>query len=174
MTGLPCLEEKLARDKFVDDGYDPQEIYAGGAKDSDGHSTNIRAHIPDPWMGMISELVASPEWPEYRKPTDVYRDAIYHRIRWAGRQTNRKTSDRVRTLMAQAQAEAALRYRMNMQHSHRAIMTLMQETFSMAIANSDYTGLRETIKDLEAQLSKMDEPWRSELGRELASWERRL
>ena len=164
----------MARDAFVDDGYDPAEVYSGGAKDSDGHSTNIRAHIPDPWMGAISQLVASNDWPEYKTPQDVYRDAIYHRMRWAARQPDRSSSPRIRTLMAQASAEAALQYRMSMQNSHRQIMELMQQTFGQAIAHNDFMGARETIKELEGLLSKMDEPWRSELGRELETWERRM
>lgn len=164
----------MARENFVDDGYDPQEIYAGGAKDADGHSTNIRCHIPDPWMGAIQELIASPEWPEYRTPQDFYRDAIYHRIRWASRQPDRTSSARVRTLMAQAQAEAALQYRMSMQRSHRDILDLMQKTFGEAVANNDYMGIKETVKDIEALLDKMDEPWRSRLASELESWNRRV
>ncbi len=163
----------MARDKFVDDGYDPNEVYAGGAKDTDGHSTNIRAHIPDPWTGVISQLIASSDWPEYKTAQHFYRDAIYHRMRWASKVRNRSDSPRIRTLMAQAQADAALQYRMSMQRSHKAIVDLMSETMGEARANNDFMGMKETLKEIESLLDKMDEPWRSKLASELADWERR-
>ena len=164
----------MAREAFIDDGYDPDEIYSGGSKDKQGHSTNLRVHVPDPWMAVMGELVSNVNWPEYRTIQHFVRDAIYHRLRWVERTRTRVLNERAQTLMTQVQIEAALAHRVQMQDSHKHIMETMRDAFSRSFAAGDFIGARESIKEVEALLGKMEEPWRSEVARELESWESRL
>ena len=164
----------MAREDLRDSKYDPDQIYTGGAKDSHGHSTNIRAHIPDNWVGVIAEFVASPDWPEYTTPQHFYRDAIFHRMRWASEQPGRRTSPRVKSLIAMAQSQASLSYANMMRETSQMLIEHARQTLSNLTGDGDDMTVRETIKDLEANLEHMTDPWRSELQRELSQWERRI
>lgn len=163
----------MARDDFRNDRYDPNEVYSGGAKDHQGHSTNIRCHIPDPWTAAIAEVINSPDWPEYRTPQDFYRDAIYHRMKWASRQESRSGSERVRTLMALIQGQAALDYATLIREASHSFIENARKTLSQLLGDGNILGVRETIKELEASLDDLGEPYRSSLRTEIESWERR-
>lgn len=164
----------MARTDFRDDAYDPNDVYMGGAKDSQGHSTNIRAHIPDTWTGMISEIVASPDWPEYQTLQDFYRDAIYHRMRWAQRQHGRSQNPRVRTLMAIINSQASLQYASTVRTAAEEQVQAAGRTLAEMVADGNVIAIRETIKELEANLTDLPEPWRTRLATELETWERRI
>jgi hypothetical protein len=163
----------VARDDLRDDAYDPNQIYVGGSKDSQGHSTNIRAKIPDTWMGSIGEIVNSPDWPEYRSVQDFYRDAIYHRMRWATRQPDRLSSPKVKHLIALAQSKAALDYANLVRQSNQELVTDAERTLRDLAADGNQLALKQAIKELETGLDQMEEPWRSELARLLETYERR-
>lgn len=164
----------MARDDFRGDVYDPGEVYTGPSKDAQGHSSNIRCHIPDPWVAAVAELVASTDWPEYRTSQDFYRDAIYHRMRWAARQENRRGSDRVRTLMALISGEAALSYATLLRETASTFVDNARRTLSLLLTDGSTDNARETIKELEAQLDHLPEPYRTQLATDLAAWQRRV
>lgn len=163
----------MARNDLRDDAYDPNEVYIGGSKDSDGHSTNIRAKIPDTWMGAVGEIVASPDWPEYRTVQDFYRDAIYHRMRWAARAPDRSTSPKVKALMALAHSDAALDYANLIREANQQLLDRATDTLRKHVSDGNQLLLRTTIKELEAGLDGMDEPWRSELEKTLETYDMR-
>lgn len=164
----------MARDTFHDDGYDSDIIYSDGAKDHQGHSTNIRCHIPDHWVSIIAAIVNSDQWPEYRTPQDFYRDAIFHRWHWAARQGNRRLDPRVRTLMAIANGEAALNHANTVRTSSQLFVENARATLSSLVADGNHQAVRLTIKELEASLDDLEEPWRGQLENELSTWERRI
>lgn len=166
-------EEPVARDDLHDDAYDPNEIYLGGAKDQQGHSTNIRAKIPDNWAGSIAEVVGSDDWPEYRTMTDFYRDAIYHRMRWASRHRNRQISPRAKTLIALAQADAAIAYAALIRETNENLVRGAERILANLVSDGNQLALREVIKELEVNLDKMSDPYRSELARLIETYERR-
>lgn len=164
----------MAREDLRDDGgYDPNQIYSDGAKDHQGHSTNIRAHVPDTWVGAIAELVSSSDWPEYTTPQHVYRDAIYHRLVWAAKQPDRRTSPRVKALMALAQGQAALNYAAMQRAASQAYLDNARRVMSDLVGDGNVEAMKIAIKELEATLDFLDEPWRSEMNRELRTWEKR-
>lgn len=163
----------MAREDLRDDAYDPNQVYIGGSKDAQGHATNIRAKIPDTWMGSIGEIVNSPDWPEYRSVQDFYRDAIYHRMRWASRQPDRTTSPRVAKLMAIASGTAALDYHNMITTASKEYIDQASKTLQNLVANGNQLALREAIKELESTLDLIEEPYRSELARLLETYERR-
>lgn len=164
----------MARSDFRDNPYDPNEIYMGGAKDAQGHSTNIRAHIPDTWVGMINQIVSSPEWPEYQTFQDFYRDAIFHRMRWTQSQPNRGRDPKVRTLMALINSDAALSHQSMLRQAAEDQLANASRTLSQMVADGNVAAVRETISELEANLSDLPEPWRSRLASELEQFERRI
>jgi hypothetical protein len=165
----------VAREDLRDsDVYDPNQIYTGAAKDGQGHSTNIRAKLPDSWMGIIAELVNSPDWPEYKTPQHFYRDAIYHRMLWASRQPDRTTSPRVKTLMALSQGQAALEYLTMRREFSQSYLNSARRTLSDLIGDGSGMAVRETLKELEATIDLLEEPWRSELKREVEAYDRRV
>ena len=90
----------MARRDFQADEYDPDEIYAGGSMDTHGHSSNLRCHVPKTWLGPMSSLIASPEWPEYRDTQSIIRDALYHRLHWTTTQKDREAAPGVARAMA--------------------------------------------------------------------------
>lgn len=164
----------MARNDLRDDAYDPNDIYMGGAKDAQGHSTNIRAHIPDTWVGMINQVVSSPEWPEYQTLQDFYRDAIFHRMRWAQQQPNRGRDPKVRTLMAIINSQATLNHQATVRAAAEEQVNAASRTLSQMVADGNPVAVRETIKELEANLTDLPEPWRGRLAAELETWERRI
>ncbi len=177
MTGPVAFEGgtgSVARNDLRDDAYDPNDIYMGGAKDAQGHSTNIRAHIPDTWVGMINQIVSSPLWPEYQTFQDFYRDAIYQRMRWAQRQPNRGNDPKVRALMAIINSQASLNYASTVRQAAEEQVNAASRTLSQMVADGNSIAVRETIKELEANLTDLPEPWRSRLAAELETWERRI
>jgi hypothetical protein len=150
----------VAREDFVNDGYDPDEIYSGGSKDRQGHSTNLRVHVPDPWVGLMAEIVANTKWPEYRTTQQLVRDAVYHRLRWIERTKTRPMTPRIKTLMAQLRIEEVLTSRMAMQERHDNMLKTMHTAFSQAVAQGDFVGAREVKKEVEELLEQMEEAWR--------------
>lgn len=164
----------MAREDLSVHNYDPNQVYSAGAKDGQGHSTNIRAHIPDSWIGAIQELVASPDWPEYKTFQHFYRDAIYHRMRWAASQPNRLNSPRVKTLIALAQGEAALNYAGLARASSQSYVEKAKRVLGELMGDNNRVAVKETLKELESTLEFLDEPWRGELAREISSYDRRV
>lgn len=163
----------MARDDLRDDAYDPNQVYIGGSKDTQGHSTNIRAKIPDTWMGSIGEIVNSNDWPEYRTVQDFYRDAIYHRMRWATRQPDRSTSVRVAKLIAIARGQAAIDYADMLMRSSQEFVENASKTLAALVANGNQLALREAMKEMENVLDELEEPYRDELRRTIETYERR-
>jgi hypothetical protein len=163
----------VARNDLRDDAYDPNEVYIGGSKDRDGHSTNIRAKIPDTWMGTIGEAIASPDWPEYRSPQVCYRDAIYPRMRWMARAPDRSSSPKVRALMALAHSEAAMDYANLIRDANQSLLERADDTLRKMVSDGNQLALRSAIKELEAGLDGMEEPWRSQLESKLSEYDRR-
>ena len=165
----------MAREDLNDGNvYDPNVVYAQGSKDAQGHSTNIRAHIPDPWVGAIAEFVHSVDWPEYTTLQHFYRDAIYHRLRWAANQPNRNTSPRVQALVAIAQGDAALEHANLLRQSSQSHVDKARKILSDLLGDRNDVAVRETLKELESTLDHIQEPWRSELKRELNNAERQM
>ncbi len=153
--------------------YDQDVVYTGGAKDGQGHSTNIRAHIPDPWVGAISELVGSKEWPEYTTAQRFYRDAIFHRLRWCASQPNR-TSPRIIALIAIAQGQAELDATNLRREASKEYVENARTTLATLLADNDEASAREELKTLEATSEHLQDPWRADLQREIDRVERRL
>ena len=164
----------MAREDLRNTSYDENQIYTGGAKDSHGHSTNIRCHIPDNWIGAIAELVASPDWPEFTTPQHFYRDAIFHRMHWASQQPDRRTSPRVKALIGLAQGQASLNYQNMIREGAQGYLDYARKTLTDLAGDGNEQMVRETIKDLEANLDYLAEPWRTQLQREIDTWERRV
>ncbi len=153
--------------------YDQDVVYTGGAKDAQGHSSNIRAHIPDPWVGAIAELVGSLEWPEFTTPQHFYRDAIFHRLRWAANQPNRN-SPRIVALIAIAQGQADLDATMLRRQTSKSFVDNARTNLATLLGDNDEVGVREELKSLEATMEHLQDPWRTELQREVTNAERRL
>lgn len=164
----------MARQDFIDDGYSEEEIYSGGSKDNQGHSTNVRAHVPDPWMAAIGELIASPDWPEYKTSQHFIRDAIFHRLHWSIRQTNRRTNERVRRLIAISRLKAETNYRAMEREAYQELLTDLKQAFRDAHSDGDAVGLREILKEAESHLDDIPMPYRTQIQDEIISWDRRL
>jgi hypothetical protein len=91
----------VARKDFnASDDYNPDDIYSGGSMDAHGHSSNLRCHVPRAWLGPLTMLVASPQWPEYDSVQAIIRDALYHRMHWASTQRDREATVGVARAMA--------------------------------------------------------------------------
>jgi len=165
----------LAREKLNDASvYDINIVYTGKSTDSHGHSTNIRSHIPDPWVATVAEFVNSPDWPEYTTFQAFYRDAIYHRMKWASMQPDRWVSDRVKALIAIAEGEAAVDYAALLRESARNYIEKARKTLADLAGDNNDEGTRLILASIEAGLPFIQEPWRSELQREVDNAERRL
>jgi len=164
----------MARKDFIDDGYSEEEIYSGGSKDVQGHSTNLRTTVPDPWMAAMGELISSPDWPEYKTSQHFVRDAIFHRLHWTLRQTDRKSNDRVKRLVAMSRLTAEINYRAMERETYQTLLTELRQAFRDAHADGDEMGVREMIKEVESTLDQIPQPYRSQIGDEVISWDRRL
>lgn len=164
----------MGRDSFSQDLYDQDDVYTGPAKDDKGHSHNIRCHIPPDWVSAIAEFINSPDWPEYKTPQDFYRDAIYHRMRWASKQPDRGRNERVRTLMAMASIQAALGHKTMIRAESQKLLEEARQAFASLAGDGNLIAVRELIKDLEYSLTDIEEPYRSQLAHEIETWERRI
>ncbi len=165
----------MAREKLNDANvYDPDVVYTGRSTDSHGHSTNIRSHIPDPWVAIVSEFVHSADWPEYMSPQAFYRDAIYHRMKWASMHSDRWTSARVKALIAIAEGEAALDYADLMRESSKLYVEKARKTLSDLHGDNNQAAVKMTLASIEAGLPYIEEPWKSELTRLVDDAERRM
>ena len=164
----------MARQDFEDDGYSPEEIYSGGSKDTQGHSTNLRCTVPDPWMAAIGELIASADWPEYKTSQHFVRDAIFHRITWAGKQPSRGDNERVKRLVAMSKLQAEINYRAMERESFDDLLNDIKKSLRDAHADGDILGMRELLKEIEHTLDNIPDPYRSQVQDEIISWDRRI
>ena len=75
----------MARDDFKTQDpseYNIDDVWRGSA-DKQGHSAYIRVPVPKHWSGQINAMVQSGHF-DYKSQQDFARDAIYHRLHWAG------------------------------------------------------------------------------------------
>lgn len=61
-----------------DPGYSPSKFYMRGS-DKQGHSANLRVHVPTYVAGRVQHIFDTHQFP-YKTLQDFYRDAIYHRL----------------------------------------------------------------------------------------------
>ena len=175
MGGRLQESNPVARETLNDANvYDPEVVYAGKSTDKHGHSTNIRAHIPNPWVAAIAEFIASSDWPEYTTIQHFYRDAIYHRMRWAAKQTNRLDSPRVRALIAIAEGEAGIENAELLREASKMYVERARKVLTALAGDNNETAVRETLKSMESGLDHIQEPWKTDLQREINNAERRL
>ena len=75
----------MAREDFK--SHDPTEysiddIWRGSA-DKQGHSAYVRVPFPKHWAGQMNAITQSDLF-DYKSQQDFVRDAVYHRLHWAG------------------------------------------------------------------------------------------
>lgn len=162
----------MARADFAD-GYSIDDIYAGGSKDEQGHSSNLRCHVPDSWLGALAELVASKEWPEYKTVQHIIRDAVYHRIKWASNQSDRGRLPGVKLAIVMAEQEERLDGQTRMRNNYKRLREKIELTFREALAEREGMVVREIISDFMDQLEEFPEPYQSRLLDDLLYWQKR-
>ena len=82
-----------------EDGYTIDEFYTG-SKDGQGHSTWVRVRVADHIFAQAGVLIASGEVRAYRTIPDIFRDAIYHRIRYLSRALGTRQLSKLENLIA--------------------------------------------------------------------------
>lgn len=78
-------EADVARDDFKTQDpseYSIDDVWRGSA-DKQGHSAYVRVPVPKHWSGQMIAIVQSGDF-DYKSQQDFVRDAIYHRLHWAG------------------------------------------------------------------------------------------
>lgn len=163
----------MARSDFKSDTYDVNEIYTGGSKDEQGHSSNLRVKVPDSWAAIVSNFVSSAEWPEYISVQAFVRDAIFHRMHWASQQKNRGAQTKIRQLMELATMHESLTLRAGFRTSYQDFHDQMNVVFRNALSDGDGQNVRLLLSDFQDRTEQFDEPYRSKLLDELRYWEKR-
>lgn len=165
----------MARDEYDEDAYSVDDIYTGGAKDDQGHSTNLRVRVPDHWMPIIQSVVQHPDWPEYRRSDQAFiRDAIWHRLQWAQHRTDRGQDPRVRGLVLAAQKEQRLAQHEAQRSAYKSLLEGLQATMKNALADGDRLSMATLLEDMRHEGESFDEPFRSALLNECDYWEKRI
>lgn len=157
------------------DGYDVDRIYTGGAKDAQGHSINLRLHVPDMFAAQIQELVDSKTiWPEYTSQQVFLRDAVYHRLQWAHNQSHRAgaATARWRKVMQ-------MEFWLNAQDAERAAYRRVRDKMWKICRDAEVDGDREAlagaIDALKEQVESFPDPhFREKLETDLELWEKKL
>lgn len=66
---------------LTDGGYSPNQFYTASS-DKTGDRITYRVNVPGDVGAELIRLVQSGKVPYYRTVQDVWRDALYHRLRW--------------------------------------------------------------------------------------------
>lgn len=156
--------------------YDPNHIFQGGAKDVQGHSTSIRCSFPDPWVAFIKERVADKAWPEYTTEQHFIRDAVFHRIKWVEKQTDRVTSDYSRTLLVLATMNDELEQLETMRIAHKELLSRIDREGKAALADGNHKALAEIMGNFRERIAEFNfsDTYRHKLYDEIEWWERKL
>lgn len=171
-----CKENfPVAREDFKAEttDYDVNQIYIGKATDDNGHSTNLRCNLPTHWSATILELINSPQWPEYNSMQSFIRDAVHHRMNWAGEQTDRGRIESVQRLRAIENMKQAIARHTYFQAAYEQMMEEMQETFRAASVHHDREVLMALASEVETAIKDFPEPMQAKLHDELDYWKRR-
>lgn len=165
----------MAREDFEQDRYDPNRIYVGGAKDRDGHSTNLRCHVPDPWAAAINELTNSGQWPEYTTVQGFMRDALYHRLRWAAAQKDRAHSTASKNFHLLLAMGHQLDEKILMRESFVELREKIEKVCRDGLNDGDFDGTRATLERFRSQIeeSEFPETYRRKLFDDLEWWEKK-
>lgn len=153
--------------------YDPDEVWAKGAADEQGHSVNLRIKVPTEWAGAIAELTSAKQWPEYKTPQDFIRDAIHHRLHWAEAQPDRESIPEVANLMAIESVYTNIRRYEALNKQFKAMRDQMVDAFRDS-AVTDPQVLAAQIEDLSDVADRFPEPFRTRLHEDLDYWKRRV
>lgn len=161
----------MARTDYAQGVYDIDEIYTGGSKDHQGHSTNLRVHVPDPWVGVIAELVGSPHFPEYKNSQDVIRDALYHRLKWATSHRDRSSDEQIKALMAITAQKARLHAADRLRGEAVAFREEIDTTMRRILADGGGQAAASWLEEMAHQIdTDVPEPYRSNLMEVIKGW----
>jgi hypothetical protein len=157
----------------LDGEYSPAEIWAG-AQDDHGHSAYMRLPFPKSWMGQIGDLVGSNEWPEYSSPQAFVRDAIWHRLHWVSKQTNRKHAEDTAMLLAKTHVENQLARWARDHEAASEISKTIAEHGERAIAVQDESAFQDLLSEMEDYVRlHIRPPYLDRLLSEINTWRKR-
>lgn len=151
----------MAREEFK--SHDPTEyniddIWRGSA-DKKGHSAYIRTPVPKHWAGQMNAIVQSDLF-DYKSQQDFVRDAVYHRLHWAGEvMRDRKFIARLGVDKLQARLE----HYMIETEGFAEFKTRLDEAAMMATSTGDsreFATIIDLMRDEAAETLR--EPFRSE------------
>jgi len=151
----------VARENFKT--HDPSEYKIDdvwrGSSDKQGHSSYIRTPVPKHWSGQINAIVQSGRF-DYKSQQDFIRDAVYHRLHWAGKVIK---DDKFLARLSVDKLQAHLEHYTVEMEGYREFETKLDEAAAMAQHAGDsreFASLIDILKD-EADTT-LREPFRSE------------
>lgn len=149
-------------------GYSVEKFYCSVGKAEVPASFRLPASL----MREVDELVASGVIPSYACASDVYRDALYHRLQYLAEQ---RRLGNLRRILGRQFKMYELSQRQAEMREHKELVDMCQTTLREAHALGDVEMLHETIDSMRSDetLTRLRDPWKTELQAILSRYDNR-
>lgn len=162
-------DHDATRAGLAEDNYDPSHFYIKST-DGRGHGEKMSLTVPPEILGRIQAMIETRKFP-YRTTHDFIRDAVLHRLH----QLNDVTLDPVLgEFLNQQRLAHVLEQQQLMVQQAKAIVEQSREHFQQCWNAGDMQMLVDGILAAWQTLDGLREPYRSELRRIIAGWERQI
>lgn len=139
----------------TDEGYSIHEFYMD-ASDSRGHNRQQQFRMPEHVIGEVASIVNRGDTP-YRTPSDLYRDAINHRLHYINKVY--VGSDRLQSMLDIEKRATQLEADRREIDAHKAYLENVKRVLDDAKEFEDWGLLKDTVKEIREDTVKMRSPW---------------
>lgn len=151
---------------MANDGYAVEKFYTD-SRDNKGHASSVRVQLPPGFANQLAELIASKRIPEYRTISDVFRDAVVHRLTWLKDEFHVETLERpINMYTIRCEMEALMQVR----EDSEAAVRLIEDNLRLAASQDE---LSSTVERARAAEDVAVEPYKSRIHAAVSSNEYR-
>jgi hypothetical protein len=144
--------------------YSPTKFYTSGT-DQSGHGRPIRFDAAPSIVRSVTEIITSGDFPAYGTPSDFYRDALHHRIRFLlDTALNPRLAAAISETLEWREAEQEIANDRAKMAAYQAIrVDLLKLISSMRTIELPESYVSGVIEKHRANVEKLEEPYRSRL-----------
>lgn len=150
-------------------GYDPDEIITI-SQDTNGHSTNLRVHVPTTWRAMMEPIIQSDQWPEYGSVQAIFRDALYHRLHWISEQKVRTQFPEVARAVVRDRYRKRLEADVALEAEAREFRQTIDRTLSEMLQREEYEAVQSLAEDMLEDIDSFRGPEQEKLTNQLHTY----
>lgn len=157
---------------LTDSGYSLDRFYTA-TKVGDSEAEKVQLKLPTTVWARVCAMASDPQFPQYRTPHDMIRDAITHRLHYLaseGYTADEDLRDWIKLQVRQGEVER----RQAMMRAARETVVKFGEAFGDAERERDWQLARELLDQAADAVDELRDPYSGDLSRLIEEFERRV